>query len=128
MNGLIKKGRDAAASARLLFDGGQYDGAVNRAYYAMFDAARAYLKLRHEVDIGEIKTHAGVLSVFNRHAVLDDGLSPDLTRSLHRAMAQRKQADYDELSVEREAAAFVLDEMERFLAEILDDLEQEPHP
>jgi uncharacterized protein (UPF0332 family) len=124
MNGLIKKSRDAAESARLLFESGQFDGAVSRAYYAMFDAARAYLKLRHRVDFGRIKTHSGILTVFNRHAV-EDGRSPDLTRALNRAMAQRKQADYDELSVERDAAAFVLEEMQRFLVEILDDVERE---
>lgn len=124
MSGLIRKSRDAAASARLLFESGQYDGSVSRAYYAMFDAARAYLKLRHGVDISRIKTHAGILTMFNRHAS-EDGKSPDLTRAFNRAMAQRKQADYDELSVERDAAAFVLDEMESFLTQILDDLERE---
>ena len=124
MNGLMKKSRDAAASARLLFESSQFDGAVSRAYYAMFDAARAYLKLRHGVDVGRVKTHAGILTLFSKH-LADDGWSPDLARALNRAMAQRKQADYDELSVERDAAAFVIAEMDRFLAQVLDQLEQE---
>ncbi|OYY94936.1 MAG: hypothetical protein B7Y41_05095 [Hydrogenophilales bacterium 28-61-23] len=33
----------ACASARVLFDLSDVDGACNRAYYAMFDAARAAL-------------------------------------------------------------------------------------
>ena len=38
---LIGKAMQAAASARLLLASGDADGACNRAYYAMFDAARA---------------------------------------------------------------------------------------
>ncbi len=38
---LFSKARTAAASARILLSAGDYDGACNRAYYAMFDAARA---------------------------------------------------------------------------------------
>lgn len=38
---LMDKAERAAASARVLLDAGDADGACNRAYYAMFDAARA---------------------------------------------------------------------------------------
>ena len=38
---LFSKARTAAASARILLSAGDYDGACKRAYYAMFDAARA---------------------------------------------------------------------------------------
>lgn len=37
---LMAKARTACASARLLLERGDTDGACNRAYYAMFDAAR----------------------------------------------------------------------------------------
>ncbi|MCO6434390.1 hypothetical protein [Nitrosomonas nitrosa] len=40
---LMAKVIQAAASAKLLLDTGDADGASNRAYYAMFDAARAAL-------------------------------------------------------------------------------------
>ena len=40
---LMKKAVRACASARVLLDLGDVDGACNRAYYAMFDAARAAL-------------------------------------------------------------------------------------
>ena len=39
----MQKADRALASARLLLDAGDTDGACNRAYYAMFDAARAAL-------------------------------------------------------------------------------------
>jgi len=40
---LFTKAQTAAASARILLNAGDVDGACNRAYYAMFDAARAAL-------------------------------------------------------------------------------------
>ncbi|WP_237574056.1 MULTISPECIES: HEPN domain-containing protein [Burkholderiaceae] len=39
----MAKAKRAYASARVLLGLGDVDGAVNRAYYAMFDAARAAL-------------------------------------------------------------------------------------
>lgn len=38
---LMAKARRAVLSAKVLLDVGDADGACNRAYYAMFDAARA---------------------------------------------------------------------------------------
>lgn len=40
---LLDKSDRALASAQLLFSAGDYEGACNRAYYAMFDAAKAAL-------------------------------------------------------------------------------------
>jgi len=40
---LFAKAQTAAVSARILLNAGNVDGACNRAYYAMFDAARAAL-------------------------------------------------------------------------------------
>lgn len=40
---LTGKAERAITSARLLLDAGDIDGAINRAYYAMFDAAKAAL-------------------------------------------------------------------------------------
>ena len=42
-SGLMAKASRACVSARLLLDAGDVDGACNRAYYAMFDAACAAL-------------------------------------------------------------------------------------
>lgn len=51
---LMAKAIQAAASARVLLEIGDADGACNRAFYAMFDAARAAL-LASGHDVG--KTH-----------------------------------------------------------------------
>jgi uncharacterized protein (UPF0332 family) len=49
---LMAKAEQAAASARVLLDTGDGDGASNRAYYTMFDAARAVL-LDSGFDVGK---------------------------------------------------------------------------
>jgi uncharacterized protein (UPF0332 family) len=81
----------------------------------MFDAARAYLKVHHNISLSRIKTHAGVLSAFSQFGVQKDGLEPELGRILNRAMIRRSTADYDERVVERDAAARTLEEMKSFL-------------
>jgi uncharacterized protein (UPF0332 family) len=40
---LVKKGERALATAKVTLRDGDMDGAVNRAYYAMFNVARAAL-------------------------------------------------------------------------------------
>lgn len=68
---LMAKAEQASISARVLLDRGDSDGACNRAYYAMFDAARAVLLLYgHEFG----KTHRGLVSAFSQHLVRNDPL------------------------------------------------------
>jgi len=58
---LWSKARQAVASARLLLDAGDTSGACNRAYYAMFDSARAaLLTTQANVSPGIGKTHSGL--------------------------------------------------------------------
>lgn len=67
---LMAKAIQAAASAKVLLDTGDMDGACNRAYYAMFDAARAALLASGapiEADIA--RTHGGLISAFSLHLV-----------------------------------------------------------
>ena len=52
---LMAKAARACASARALLDLGDVDGACNRAYYAMFDAARAALL----ASAAPVETHIG---------------------------------------------------------------------
>ena len=63
---LIKAIR-ALASARLLLDAGDTDGTCNRAYYAMFDAARA--ALAGEDTPETTRTHSGLIAAFGLQLV-----------------------------------------------------------
>ena len=61
---LVRKSKRALKSARLDLTDGDYDSAVNRSYYAMFDIARAAL-LRAGVAEDKLpRTHSGVIDAF----------------------------------------------------------------
>ena len=67
---LIAKASRAVASAKLLLDAGDVDGACNRAYYAMFDAARAALIRSGAPVVPDVaNTHGGLISAFSLHLV-----------------------------------------------------------
>ena len=67
---LLLKANRALESARLLLKSGDVDGACNRAYYAMFDAARAALiATRAPVQAEVARTHSGLIAAFSMHLV-----------------------------------------------------------
>jgi len=117
MNELVARARASARSARLLLETGDTIGAVSRAYYAMFDLARAALR---DIDpkLAAAKTHATIISRFSKHIVKEKGYSPELARALRRAFDARLVADYSYDTVTMEVAAEVVDGMDRFLADI----------
>ena len=62
---LMAKSHRALASAQKLLEDNDVDGACNRAYYAMFDAARAALIASNAPVPPEIaKTHSGLIAAF----------------------------------------------------------------
>jgi uncharacterized protein (UPF0332 family) len=66
----IRKASRAPSSARLLLSDGDVDGACNRAYYAMFDAAHALLlKYSTQINPVETRTHRGLISAFGHNLV-----------------------------------------------------------
>lgn len=113
------KAHQALRSAQGLIALNDADGACNRAYYAMFDAARAALfaKLgRTEADFA--KTHRGLINAFSEHLVKDGTLSKDLGRSLKRAEEMRRLADYDGDSIELADAVTMVADAKSFIAAI----------
>jgi uncharacterized protein (UPF0332 family) len=87
------KAETALASARLLLEAGDSDGTINRAYYAMFDAATAALRWAGTAE-NPLKTHGGMIASFGRNLVQTGRLSPELGRSLNRMHELRVTADY----------------------------------
>lgn len=121
---LMGKAERALASARLLLDAGDTDGACNRAYYAMFDAARAaILASGAPVEAEVARTHNGLITAFSLHLVKTGRVSFDLGRALNRAEEIRLIADYQGTQVSRahaktlvtQAGVFVQAMQEAFL-------------
>ena len=114
--GLMAKASRACVSARLLLDAGDVDGACNRAYYAMFDAARAALLAANvpvPANIG--RTHGGLIAAFGLHLVKNGPVSNELGRALNRAEEIRLVADYKGESVEPRDAREMVEQAEMFM-------------
>lgn len=115
-NELMDKASRASASARLLLNAGDVDGACNRAYYAMFDAARAALLWSGgQVSSTVAKTHSGLISAFSLHLVKTGRLSVELGKTLNRAAEIRMIADYTGDEVTADKARWVIDQAELFI-------------
>ena len=87
---LMAKAVQAAASAKVLLDAGDADGACNRACYAMFDAARAALSAAGH---GIGKTRRGVINAFSDRLVRNGPVPKETGRLLKLAEAFRYVAD-----------------------------------
>jgi uncharacterized protein (UPF0332 family) len=109
----MAKALQAVASAGVLLDTGDADGACNRAYYAMFDAARAALAAAGAA-VG--KTHKGVLSAFNNRLVKNGPLSTETGRLLKQAETFRYVADYEGDPVELSDARKMVEQAKIFVA------------
>lgn len=114
---LMAKAHTACASARLLLERGDSDGACNRAYYAMFDAARAaLLATRAEVNVNVGKTHSGVLTAFSHHLVKNGPVPREIGRLLKQAEEIRIVADYSGDSIGPDDARRLVEAAETFVS------------
>jgi uncharacterized protein (UPF0332 family) len=123
MSDLLAKANGAARSARILFDAGEFDGAISRAYYAMFDLARVVLK---DIDpkLAVAKTHSTIIARFSKHLAQNRNLQGH-GRALRQAFDARVVADYADLTISREEAARIIDLMEKFFAALAPDQDRE---
>lgn len=113
----MTKALRAEVSARVLLSAGGVDGACNRAYYAMFDAARAALMLSGAPVSPEIgRTHSGLITAFGNYLVKNGPISKEVGRLLSRAMRIRLIADYTGDPVEVEDARKLVEQAKIFIA------------
>ena len=118
---LLAKAETAVTSAQLLLNAGDNDGASNRAYYAMFDAARAgLLAIAPDAKVETIKTHNGLITVFSQRFVKTGKIPVELGRNLNRVEEIRLMADYKGDSVDAEAATWAVEQAGIFLQSIRD--------
>lgn len=116
---IMDKAEKALASASILFDAGDSDGATNRAYYAMFDAAIAALS-RAGVGLAQDqhKTHGGLIGSFGLHLVQTGRLPAESGRALNRVQELRLTADYLAEPVPLEKARWAIEEANGFVAAV----------
>jgi len=113
---LLSKAQRACDSAQMLLEAGDVDGACNRAYFAMFDAARAALLIRDAYGpFAEGKTHCGLIAAFGLSLVKPGLVSRELGKSLKRAEEIRLVADYRNDSVTAQDAQVLIGESQVFV-------------
>ena len=113
---LIARARRSAASAKVLYDIEDMSGACNRAYYAMYDAARAALLTGKEPVKSEmIKTHSGLIAAFSLHLIKPGRIPTAYGKSLRQVDQIRLIADYSDEEPDRETAASAIEQANHFV-------------
>jgi uncharacterized protein (UPF0332 family) len=116
---VMDKALKALASARILLEAGDTDGATNRAYYAMFDAAMAALSWAGaDVEQSPPKTHGGLITSFGQNLVRTGKLPSEFGRAFNRVQELRLTADYLTEPVPLDKAKWAIQEAGRFVAAI----------
>jgi uncharacterized protein (UPF0332 family) len=114
---LILKANRAIESAQLLRNAGDIDGACNRAYYAMFDAAKAaLLKTIPGGNPTVGKTHSGLISAFGVHLVKTGLVPAEFGRAFNRAHDIRQVADYTGDLIEADQVDSLITQASEFVA------------
>ena len=113
----LQKAETSLKSARILLDAGDADGACSRAYYAMYDAARACLAWAGVEPVrGEFKTHHGLITAFSLHLVKPDIFPAEIGKALQNVQTLRLAADYEATPIPTEKAGQAIAAAERFVA------------
>lgn len=121
---LWAKARAASQSAQWLLERGDTDGAVNRAYYAVFGVARAALATVRS-SLATSKRHGTIYRRFEKHLVQERGFDSSLGRAfLARQRSARQAADYEKDRVDEPTARAIVGEMRAFLAAVEPFLEK----
>lgn len=114
INGYIQKAEKKIKVAEKLFNSGDYDDAVSRAYYAVFHAAQALLLTEGQ----RADSHKGVVTLFGLLFVKTGKFSRNLGKYLANLKDDRESGDYEIFSyIDRETAETAVAEAKKFLEE-----------
>ncbi len=91
----IETAKSDLKSADILVKEGEYRGANNRAYYAIYHAISAI----HALDGKSYKRHKDTLANFNKDYVKTEIFSRDLGRKIAQAEEIRHASDYDDFYI-----------------------------
>jgi uncharacterized protein (UPF0332 family) len=114
---LAKSGR-CLQSAALLLESDDPDSACNRAYYAMFNAARAALRAVGQDELAMAKTHSGLVAAFGLHIVKAGHVPAALGRLFGRESLRRMVSDYEGDGVSFAEAQEAIGNAKRFVEAI----------
>lgn len=87
---LFDKAKNKLATARILFDTGQYDDSVSRAYYAVFHAMTAILYRDGLV----FSKHGQIIGTFNKRYIKTGIFPAEFSRQIDVLFKDRQIGDY----------------------------------
>jgi uncharacterized protein (UPF0332 family) len=115
----MRKAQRALDEARLLLGAQKAEGACNRAYYAMHDAAHAaLLAINHEKPDALIKTHHSLIAAFGKELVLGGLIDAGFGRAFNKVQDMRQLADYSDEPPPLTEAQSAVEQAEAFVAAI----------
>lgn len=88
----MEQAKQCIESAKLLMNAGDYRGAANRSYYAIFHAMRSVLALE-KVDFSK---HSGVSAYFRKTYIKTGIFDVELSDFISMAFEIRSDSDYDD--------------------------------
>jgi uncharacterized protein (UPF0332 family) len=107
--------RRALRTANLAFDDGDWVGAINRAYYAIFYAANAVLNLEGL----QRSKHSHVMSLFRQKYVKPGLVETEFSKVYGEAFKLRNEGDYERVKFpEQEEVVTTIKGAERFVDRI----------
>ena len=117
----LEKAKNDLSDAQKSFSEEMYETAANRAYYAIFHAARAVLIL----DGQDYKRHSGVISFFRKDYIKTGVLNESLSEIIKNAFELRTESDCSDFFViSKEEIKRQIDDAVFFVAEIENYLEK----
>lgn len=106
--------------AKELFINEAYSFALNRAYYAAFDAIRAV----NALDGFDSSKHSGVIAHFNQNHVKTGHFEPGASTIIKRASMLREKSDYEDFfEADRNDVEETIEEVQVFIDSVRDYLE-----
>lgn len=117
---LVRRAHERLEAARHLHDGGFFDDAASRAYYAMAHVAEAAL-LEHDITP---KTHKGLRGQFGKQFVTTGIFSSEMGRNLRRAFDLRQMAEYSGTDLSTETTNDVIEQAASFVKTVESYLEE----
>ena len=107
--------------AKMLYASGNYDVALNRAYYSAFDAMRAV----NALDGFDSSKHSGVIAHFNQEYVKTGKFPPTTSGIIRKASRLREKSDYEDFyEPDKEETYDAIISVEAFLNDVKAYLKQ----
>ena len=115
----LTQAHETLGEAEILLEQEALRGTINRAYYAMFNAAHAaLLRANAQLASSDIRRHGTLISAFGLYLVHPGLLPADLGRMLNKAESARILADYTGEEIAPERAAELVVQAERFVTAV----------